>query len=480
VGWTAGFQIFRDALQFGLMLVLVRILPPEVYGQFGFVTALFGFLTLYSFREFVGHTLVVRDPEQVHYQDHFTAGVIMQVAVCLLANAVAIVLRFLPNYAEVAPVVHVMSVLFLLDLPSELRVKMLERALDWRRLRLLHALALVGSGLLSVLMALAGWGVYALLVPTLIVPVVFGYDLVVRQGWRPTWRFSWERFKPSWAYGTSRISAVSFVSGAGLLEASWLSALSFATFGIFGRAVGLGQLLCGRVAGLLAQSVFPVLARIPPRTTSYQRASALYLRSVTWFVVPLSVGVALFADPIVRLLYGSQWLAVIPLLPWAMVGVALMAIVQTAYVLLLAHQQQKSCLIADIWRLVGTVLALSALASIGMQAYLAGMAAVHAISLVLVLHWLREGEAVSGSGIGQAVVPPVLSIAVAVLVAESLRRMVAPGGLTIPIALVEGASIGLVYIGMLRLLFRRQLGELVDQLPERSRLGRLLGLERVA
>ena len=182
------------------MLVLVRILPAEVYGQFGFVTALVGFLTLYSFREFLGQTLVVRDPDQVHYQDHFTAGAVLQVAVCLLANGIAVALRWFPAYAEVAPALHVMSVLFLLDLPSELRVKMLERALDWRRLRLLHAIGLLLCGALSVAMALGGWGVYALLVPTLAIPLVFGYDLWVRAGWRPVWTWSWQRFKPAWTF----------------------------------------------------------------------------------------------------------------------------------------------------------------------------------------------------------------------------------------------------------------------------------------
>jgi len=480
ISWTAGFQIFRDVLQFGLMLVLVRLLPPEAYGQFGFVTALIGFLTLYSFREFVGHTLIVRDTGQVHYQDHFTFGVAVQAGVFVLTNAVAIGLRWFPAYAPVAPVLHVMSVLFLFDLPAELRVKMLERVLDWRRLRLLHAVALVASGALSIAMAASGAGVYALLVPTLIVPLVFAGDLLVRAGWRPTWEFSWDRFRPSWAFGASRISAVSFVSGAGLVEASWLSAFGFAAYGIFGRAVGLGQLLCGRVAGLLAQSVFPVLARIPARSDEYRRASALYLRGVAWVVVPLGALAAILADPIVRLIYGSQWLEVIPLMPWAMAGAMLVAIVHTGYILLLAHEQQSRCLRADVWRLVGTVGALAALAGSGMKAYLVGMAAVHAVSLGLVLFWLTRGEAVRAADVRRALIPPAVSIGVAAAAVELTRRAAVPGEITFPIAVGEGVAIGILYVGVLRMGFSRQLGDLVALLPERTGLSRLLRLERAA
>ncbi len=460
------------------MLVLVRMLPPEVYGQFGFVTALVGFLTLYSFRELLGHTLVVREADEIHYQDHFTAGAVIQIGVFALANVVALILRSFPAYADVAPVLHVMSVLFLLDLPSELRVKMLERLLDWRRLRLLHAVGLVVSGVLSIVLAVRGWGVYALLLPTLCVPVIFAGDLWFGARWRPTWQFSWARFAPAWRFGVSRISSVSFVSGAGLLEASWLSALSFATFGVFGRATGLSQLLCGRIAGLLSQSVFPVLARIPPRSDSYRRAGALYLRSVAWFVVPLGVTAALLADPIVRVLYGHQWLAVIPLLPWAVAGVGLAAIVQTGYVLLLAHQQQNRCLIADIWRLAGTAAALSALAGIGMEAYLAGMALVHAVSLAMVCYWLYDGQAVSRRGLVEAVAPPVVSALLAGGVAEAVRRVALPGDLTFAAAAIEATVLGVTYVTVLRLVFKQALGELIEQLPEQRRLSRLLWLQR--
>ena len=37
--WNTGLNVFRDVVQFGVMLVLVRLLAPEIYGQFGLVIA---------------------------------------------------------------------------------------------------------------------------------------------------------------------------------------------------------------------------------------------------------------------------------------------------------------------------------------------------------------------------------------------------------------------------------------------------------
>ena len=81
-----------------------------------------------------------------------------------IANGIALVAREIPTYAEAAPLVHAMSFLFLLKWPHEIRARMLERALDWRRLRLLQAAGLLAVALTSILMALAGAGAYALAV----------------------------------------------------------------------------------------------------------------------------------------------------------------------------------------------------------------------------------------------------------------------------------------------------------------------------
>jgi O-antigen/teichoic acid export membrane protein len=479
--WTGGFQIFWDLLQFGVMLALVRLLPADAYGQFGFVSTLVGFLTLYSFREMLGHTLIVRDEAGVRYQAHFTAGAVIQLAMCAIANLLAFALRWMPDYAPAAPALHLMSIIFLLDLPSELRVKMLERLLDWRRLRLLHALGLVLSAALSIALALSGWGVLALIVPLFLVPMPFIYDLFVREGWRPTWQWSWAAYRPAWRFGSARMLAVSFVTGAGLLESSWLvRTMGFAAFGIFGRAVGLAQRSCQRIGGIVATSVYPVLTRVETGSDQYRRASALFLRSVAWVVVPIACATSVLAGDVVSLLYGGRWLGVVPLLPWAMFGGALAAVVHTSYTLLLAHQRQDRCLRADVWRCVGTVVMLAAALPFGVRGYLAGLVVVHAVSLALVLRWLSADRAVTPAGVRDALLPACVAGGGASAVLIGLRAYGGEQATGLLPMLALGALFAGLYMLILRLVFRSQLQDLVAYLPERDRLHRWLRLQEAA
>jgi O-antigen/teichoic acid export membrane protein len=465
VAWATGFQLFRDLVQFGLTVALVRLLPAEVYGQFGFLTTLLGFFTLYSFREFLGHTLQVRGDAPVHYQDHFTAGAAVQAAIVLLINVAALGLRWLPDYAPVAGVLHVMSLLFVVDLPAEFRVRMLERELDWRRLRLLQAVGFSVGGVMSVALALAGAGIYALMLPMLVAPLPFVHDLLVRARWRPTWSFSWQRFHPAWAFGWTRIGTVSLVAVASVVESSWLAGVfGFALLGIFGRATGLAQLLCGRIAGLLSLSIYPVLTRLDREGDAFKRAGAMYLRSIGWVVVPLAALTALLASPIVRVIYGPAWVEAIPLVPLAVAAAAIAAIVQTAYTLLLASGRQRACLAADGWRLAGTLMALVAALPAGPLVYLASICALHAVSLGIVMTLLRHAGTLSGKAVWLALGPPVACATLGLAAA----RLV-PGH-----AAVQAIVFAAVYGVTVRGLFATPFAELVRYLPQSRRLYRWL------
>ncbi|MGE5361497.1 MAG: oligosaccharide flippase family protein, partial [Bacteroidales bacterium] len=477
--WTTGFSLFRDVLQLAQTLVLVRLLAPEAYGRFGLVSNVVTFYTVLSFREFLGHTLQMRDDRDIHYQDQFTAGAVIQLVICALMNLTALVVGFTSTYRPVAPLLHVMSLVFLLDLPSEFRVKMLERALEWRRLRLLNAAGMIVYAVASIALALAGAGAYALLVPTLLVPLPFVYDLFVNAGWRPTWQWSAANYRPALRFGVTRVTSGSLATGSQLLESSVLVHVAgFVALGFFGRAIGLAQLSSQKIATILAQSLYPVLTRIERSSDSYRRVSALMLRTIGWVVIPLAAMVAVLARAIVRVLYGPKWLDVVPLVPAAVTMGAVVAVAYTAYFLLLAHQQQRRCLVVDAVRLAGTAAALALLLPHGLVPYLRGLTIVHATAFSLIVCWLYRDEAIAVSGVATALLPPVVASLTALACVELVRRLTALPVDRVWPAVGYAALFSVIYLACLRALFAPLLKELVSYVPGGGPVQVALGFKR--
>jgi O-antigen/teichoic acid export membrane protein len=474
--WTTGLSVFRDFLQFGTMLVLVRLLAPEIYGQFGLVSAIMGFLSVFSFRVFLEHTLQIRPGGEVDYQMHFTAGAVLQGALFLVSNVAAEVLNRIPVYAPVAPVVHVMSILFLLDLGSEFRVKMLEREMDWGRLRVLQGIGVVASAALSLIMAAAGAGVYALLVPTLLYPIPALADLFLT-GWRPTWRWNAASFAAARAYGLTRLMSALVIWSRQLMESTFLvKIVGFALFGIYGRALGLAAICCLKAPSLLTQALFPVLTKLEPGSARSSRACTLVLCSVAWPTFPIAVIFAVASAPVVRTIYGPRWAGTIPFVPWAMAAGAATALAQTCIVLLVAGLQQKRSLYVDAIVLAGTAACLLLLAPRSLQSYLVGTTFVQAFALILMLVWLYHKQSIDLQGIASSLILPAVNAAVSFLGLEAIRTWLGLSRGTVGGAVLYGAAFCLIYVLLLRLTSRQQCREFVDFLPGRSYLQRWLVL----
>ena len=474
--WNTGFNLFRDLLQFGSMLVLVRLLQPDSYGEFAMVTSIIGFLSIFSHNNFIAHLLQVKDEEDALYQEHFTASALLQIGIFLITNVVAMILHSKPTYAPITLYIHVMSITSLLEWPCELRRKMIERQFNWRRPRLLQAIGLIGGVILALVMAWAGAGTYALLIPGMLVTLPFIYDLFVIEKWRPTWSWTWDDYRTAWHFGLTRLGSGIASTGRQLVESGVLTAVvGFATLGIFNRSIGLAQMFCQKFASQLLYAIYPILTRLDGRDGNSTRVGGLVLRLVVWTVVPIAVVFAELSEPVVRVIYGQDWSEVTPLLPWAMAWGALVAISHAVYMLLLSKNKTRLCLYGDIGIFFGTGLTLWFVLPHGLVTYLAASGVLQLLLIGVLLTWLKQLSAISFSGIINAFVPP----AIGALLAWALLHFLVIGvpgqtAQSFTSALAWGAAFMLLYLILLRLGFSKIMAELIQYFPANKRIRKLL------
>lgn len=472
---NAAFNVFRDFLGLVVMLVLVRLLEPEQYGQFALVTAVIGFISVFAHQNFIAHTLQVRNDDEIHYQDHFTAGGLIQIAMFVITNITAVILSYFDAYASVSTLIHVMSIGFLLEWPCELRLKMLERSLNWGRLRLLHAIGLVFSSALAIIMAFLGAGVYALLVPGILVTVPFIFDLFFILRWRPTWAWSSERYVPALKFGLTRI--VSGLAGRArrLVESgAVVYVFGFASAGLLDRAVSLGMMFCQRAASQIMYTLYPIVTKLEPNSDEYRVASSIVLRGVTWFTIPIAVVLVVLAIPFVNVVYGNNWGEVIPLVPTAVTLGAVSAVSYVIYMLLLGHKEERRCMTLDIFELAGTLAALGLLLREGLITYLLGLVCVRLLGLFFSAVWLLRCGGINRLELSNALFPAMLASGVAYSLCQGVVTISDWSVHNSGVAVAYAVLFLLAYVTTLRTLFADPLSELVEYLPANGAIGRFL------
>ncbi len=252
--------------------------------------------------------------------------------------------------------------------------------------------------------------------------------------------------------------------------------VGFDSLGILTRAIGLAQIFCQKFSTQLMYALYPILTRATGAAGG--RAGILILQLVAWAVVPVAVCFGVTAGPVVLTIYGPKWMPVIPLLAWAMAWGVGASLTHAAYMLLLARQQPRRCLIADIVFLAGTGIALAIALPYGTRAYLIASTTVQFIALALVLHWLSGLEVVSRKSLFWAIVPALASSAIAAGVAFAVLVLLGRDADTLGLAIIWAAVFGIFYIIVLRLLFRRALEDLVGYFPANAFMKRILILSR--
>jgi len=475
--WNTGILTLISIGQFGVMLVMVRLLSPEVYGQYGLLMAIIGFLYVFSAQNFVDYTLQVRLEADVHYQDIFTTSVGVNFLLFLITNVVAICTVLLPNYSSIQTPLHWLSLGFLLQPGRAVRIAMLKRALDWKRIRVLHAIGLILSTVISLPLAYHGAGIYALLIPTFIVPLPFLYDIFYRCQWRPSWSWDHDRLKPALKFGANRQVCGLIVSGRRLLESSAIvGALGFAGFGVFGRAVGLAELACNRLLSHAVEALYPSLTKLEPKSERFRRVSGVVLRTCAWLTVPIAALIGQLATPIVRLIYGEKWLEVIPLVGWSVAIAAAGAIYFTLYRLLLAHDQQRHCLWTDVMLFTGTALSLFILLPSGLISYMQGLFGAQLVLILAAALFLISGKGIDVGAVIQALVAPLIgSLGASCVFVDSIAGVLgnetAYSTVTLQIILFMA-----IYTMVIRTLFPQPLREIVSYLPRRQVFNNMLFL----
>jgi len=356
--WGAVLSGLMRVGQIGVSLLLVRLLSPEIYGQFGVLSAILTFFYILSMQRFMEFSFHQSDAD-TDLGAQLGFGLVLHFGLFFLINLVSISLLFSEQYSVLTPYLSVASFGILINIPRIFHSVLLQRELKWRRIRFLHLVSFVFSSIVAIGFAFAGFGLWALVVHALLVPVPFVLDGIKRLSKTEPRRFD-GAFLPTLRFGLIRSATGAVGASQGLLESSLLSFLvGFASFGIFGRAIGLAQLLIGSLTQPLVSILYPVLAGESTNADTRRYIVGLLLRVSFWIGVPMMLLVIMFPATLVTLAFGEGWLGVVSLLPLAGILVLAQAVRQILAMILTSQMMTRLVLLQEFFILIATVGALA-------------------------------------------------------------------------------------------------------------------------
>jgi O-antigen/teichoic acid export membrane protein len=315
MGWNYLSFGASKAVNLVTLSILAHLLSPANFGLVALAALTMDYLSVFSDLG-LGAALIQR---KQNVEESAGTALFLNVAangvLTLLLIAISPLVASFFHEPQVVPVLSCLSLTLLLNSLGSVHNVLLQRQLQFKKKLIPDLGASLVKAIVSIAMALAGFGVWALVAGQLVASAVTSVLWWVVIPWRPqlTWRSAIA--KELFRYGVS-------IMGNNALSA-WQDSFDYLIIGRFYDATALGiytiayrlpETLVITTLWVMTSVLFPTFSALQDAKDALKRSFLVTVHYVELLVTPICLGMVLAADPIIRVAFGDQWLDAVPLL----------------------------------------------------------------------------------------------------------------------------------------------------------------------
>lgn len=304
-----GAQGVNFILRVGSLMVLARLLDPKDFGLVGMVTAVTGVFNIFKD---AGLSLVTIQRSTITNEEVstlFWLNMAVGVILGLLSFAMAPILVMFYHESILFWVTAALATGFVFNAAGVQHSALLQRDLKFGILSVVEIAAQLVGTVVGIVLALGGYGYWALVVMTVVNPAVSTLLLWLTAGWVPGKLHRGTDIRSMLCFGGTAtlnglVTYASYNIEKVLLGRFW----GAEALGIYGRASQLIAIPSENLNAATGGVLFSALSRLqddPGRFKNYFLKSYTLLLSLT---LPATIACALFADDIVFLVLGEKWM----------------------------------------------------------------------------------------------------------------------------------------------------------------------------
>lgn len=232
-------------------------------------------------------------------------GIIAYIAMCLMAPFIA----GFYNQPILIPLVKALSFTFILNSIGLIHSTLLIKEINFKLLTKASIFSALISGIIGVLLAAKGFGVWSLVISQLSNSVFRTLFLWIVSSWRPSLLFSLVSLKSMFGFGSKLLLT-------GLLKTAFDNALPVvigrlylpSDLGYYTRAKTLQELPSTTIFDVVGRVTFPVFSKLQHDMERLLRGFKKALTVLAFVNCPLMVGLLVLARPLIVTLFTEKWI----------------------------------------------------------------------------------------------------------------------------------------------------------------------------
>lgn len=313
-----------QGVQFVLSIILARLVTPDDYGVIALILVFTQIANVFVQSGFNTALIQKKDSDETDFSSIFYFSLLVAV-ICygILFFAAPYIAQFY-NQAILSPVVRLISCTLFFGAVNSVQSAYVSKHMQFKRFFYSSVGAVVGSGIIGVVLAYRGFGVWALVWQQLVRDILICLILWFTVKWRPKWLFSLKRVKNLFGFGWKLLCS-------SLLDTVFRNVYSLvigriyssSQLGLYNRGHQFPQVIATNLDGSIQSVMLPTLSAHNDNVAEVKRLARRSISSSAYLLMPCMFGLASVSPPLVELLLTEKWLGCVPFLQMACISYAL-------------------------------------------------------------------------------------------------------------------------------------------------------------
>lgn len=311
--WNAVERFGSSLFLFLSNLVLARLLSPDDFGCIGMLLVFISISDAIVDGGFGSALIQKKNPTQADYSTVFYWNIALSVClygVLYLSSPLIAGFYKIPLLSEV---LKVQGIVLIINAFVLIQQNILKKQVAFKKLAKINLSAIIIGTCTGMTFAFLGFGVWSLVVKSLVTGIIQCIIYWVSSHWRPKWVFSRKSFTSLFQFG----GFVFFTTIVNTVYANIISlvigkSFSATTLGYYTQARKLEDVPCQSLSAVVQNVTFPIFSQMQNDLDKLRESTRRCLKSVAFINFPLMMLMLIIAEPLFTLLFTDKWKPAVP------------------------------------------------------------------------------------------------------------------------------------------------------------------------
>ena len=311
--WRLAERSGAQIVQLVVSIVLARILLPSDYGIVALMTVFIGILGIFINCGLGSALIQKKDADDVDFSTVFYAQLVFCVIIYSLLFFAAPFIADFYQMPEMTAMVRVLSLTLVIAGVKNIQVSYVSKNMQFKRFFFATLGGTIGAAGVGIGMACLGFGAWALIAQSLFNNAVDTLILWITVKWRPIKAFSFQRLKSLFSYAWKLLVSSLLDSVYNNLRSLIIGKVySAENLAFYNKGQSWPNLIVENVNSSIDSVLLPSMSSVQDEKNSVKAMTRRAIKTSTYVMAPLMMGLAFTGVPLVRLLLTEKWLPIVP------------------------------------------------------------------------------------------------------------------------------------------------------------------------